>query len=269
MPYNLQIYQHSWEQLAQKQVIDTGDRLCRSIPLQVFKTISSTNQKLWELIDLQEPMPLAAIALQQTAGKGQWGKTWLSNSGGLYLSVAISPNLLLTNHSHLIMATAWGIATVLRSYGLPVLLKWSNDLILNQRKLGGIKIETRTQQEKISHAVIGVGINWLNPVPQVGINLKSYYQQTPEKSISSLEELTAITTYGILAGYQYYLTVGIEQLVNKYLAILGNLGQEVVIDGHRGEVTGITTRGELKVRWRSPGATTEVCFAPGQISLGY
>lgn len=269
MPFNLETYQDSWERLAQKRVIITGDRLIKPIPLKVFATIPSTNQKLWELIDRQQPIPLAAIALQQTSGRGQWGRTWLSSNGGLYLSVAISPSLLLNNHSHLVMATAWGIATVLRNHCLPVALKWSNDLILNQRKLGGIKIETRTKQEKITHAVIGVGINWINPVPEVGINLQSYYHQRAKKYISSLEELTAITAYGILAGYQYYLAEGIEKLVERYLAILSNLGQEIIVDGQCGEVTGITTKGELKVRWRSPGATTEVYFAPGQISLGY
>ena len=167
------------------------------------------------------------------------------------------------------MATAWGIATALRRYHLPVWLKWSNDLILEGKKLGGIKIETRTQQQQITHAVVGVGINWTNSVPNLGINLQSYYQTQTEKRIVSLEQLTAITVYGILSGYQHYLTVGIKQLVDDYLQLLSNLGQSVIIEGCPGVVTGVTTQGELKVRLRSPGATTEIHLAPGQISLGY
>ncbi len=286
MLFDMQTYEESWDHCQQKQIIPQSDyasayptdRSLAPIPLAVYATIPSTNQQLWTLIDTGQTIPCGAIALEQTAGKGQWGRTWLSSKGGLYLSVAIPVDLPLTNHPHLIMATAWGIASMLRSYDLPVSLKWLNDLILEQRKLGGIKIETRTKGAKITQAVIGVGINWRNPVPEVGINLQSYNRQAPETNISSLERLAAITAYGILAGYEYYLAVGIERLLDRYLAILSNLGQQIAIDGCLGEVTGVTTQGELKVRWRSrsarrqsqsPGATTEICFAPGQISLGY
>lgn len=239
------------------------------IPLYILQVTSSTNQHLWSLIEQKKSFPLAAIALQQTAGKGQWGKTWQSSLGGLYLSVGIETNINSNFYAHLIMATAWGIATALRKYDIPVLLKWSNDLIMSGKKLGGIKIETRTKQQYLTKAVVGVGINWTNPVPDIGINLESYYRTQTEKTIICLEELTAITIYGILSGYQYYLDVGIEQLRDDYLQLLSNLGQQVNIQGCSGMVTGVTTKGELKVRLRSPGATTEVCFAPGTISLGY
>ena len=239
------------------------------IALHIFPLIPSTNRQGWELIDNREPLPVAAIAWQQTAGRGQYGRTWQSPLGGLYLSVGMELNLKSDRYPHLIIATAWGIATALRKYDLPVLLKWSNDLILQRKKLGGIKIETRTQDQYITQAVIGVGINWTNPVPELGINLESYYQTQTEKTISCLEQLTAITIYGILSGYQSYLDVGIEKLIDNYLKLLSNLGQEVSVKGCPGIVSGVTTKGELKVRLRSPGATTEIYLAPGQISLGY
>lgn len=239
------------------------------IPLEILQVTPSTNQHLWSLIEKKKSLPLAIIALQQTAGKGQWGKTWQSSLGGLYLSVGIETNINSNCYAHLIMATAWGIATELRKYHIPVLLKWFNDLLLSSKKLGGIKIETRTKQQYLTQAVVGVGINWTNSVPDLGINLESYYQTQTEAKIICLEELTAITIYGILFGYKYYLEVGIEQLRDDYVKLLSNLGQQVTIEGCSGIVTGVTTKGELKVRLRSPGATTEVCFAPGTISLGY
>ena len=264
MKFNFQTYQETWQRLTK------SDRLIKSIPLQVFEAIPSTNTQLWELIARGNSIPLAAIALKQTAGKGQWGREWQSCLGGLYLSVGISPNLALQNNTHLVMSTAWGIATILRNYSLPVSLKWLNDLILDGRKLGGIKIETRTRQQHITHAVIGVGINWTNSVPPVGINLQSYYQKSATiDRISSLEELTASTIYGILFGYQYYLTVGIDDFLNSYLKILATLGKKITFNGCDGEVTGVTNKGELKVKLTSPGATTEVRLSPGQISLGY
>lgn len=264
MQFNFQIYQDTWQKLA------NCDRFTRPVPLQVFEIIPSTNIQIWELIDKGATTPLAAIALEQTAGKGQWGREWQSSWGGLYLSVGISLNLALVNNAHLVMCTAWGIATVLRTYALPVSLKWLNDLILDGRKLGGIKIETRTRQQQITQAVIGVGVNWTNPVPNLGINLKSYYQKsTVIKTIFSLEELTAIAIYGILFGYQYYSEVGINNFIDSYQAILATLGKKITFHGCPAEVIGVTNQGELKIRLKSLGATTEICLSPGQISLGY
>ncbi len=269
MNFNLELYQKVWQKLDQSKIIAQATDIATPIPLLVFQRIPSTNTKLWELIDRGVKHPLGAIAYCQTAGKGQWGHSWVSSNGGLYLSVGFDLDLATHNYPHLIMATVWGIAQVLRYHYLPVTIKWSNDLILNQRKLGGIKIETRSSNKKIVKAVVGVGINWCNSVPDLGINLASYYQNQPPLIINSLEELTAIAAYGILLGYEYYLAVGIENLLDNYLAILDSLGQQVKINGCPGEVTGVTTEGKLKVKLRSPGATTNLALAPGQISLGY
>lgn len=262
MSFKLEVYQQEFVKIATNYELE-------SIDLHVFEIIDSTNQKVWSLIDLENHFPMAVIALQQTAGKGQWGRTWQSSFGGLYLSVAINVDIPLENSFHLIMASAWGIAKILRIYNIPVSLKWPNDLILQNRKLGGIKIETRTRKENIKYAVIGVGINWTNPVPELGINLQSYWQKQQQQSITCLEQLAAIAISGILFGYQHYLEIGSQQTLINYQKLLTSIGQKVTVNDSPGIVTGITDKGELKVRLQSSSASTELCLSPGQISLGY
>lgn len=262
MNFNLRIYQQELAKLA------TVYKL-KSIDLHIFDIIPSTNQKIWSLIDLENPLPIAVISLQQTAGKGQWGRTWQSSLGGLYLSVAINLDLALDYSFHLTMTTAWGIANILRIYNIPVSLKWPNDLILKNRKLGGIKIETHTSNKKIKYAVIGVGINWVNSVPELAINLQSYFQKNQQQSITYLEQLTAITISGILSGYQHYLEIGSQQMLANYNKLLTSIGQKVTVNNCPGIVTGVTDKGELKVRLQSSGASTEISLSLGQISLGY
>ncbi|MGV2828325.1 biotin--[acetyl-CoA-carboxylase] ligase [Myxosarcina sp. GI1(2024)] len=258
MAFDVKIYRQTFLKLDRNNSI-------LPVPLHIFETLPSTNQKLWELIDKGATIPLAVIALRQTAGKGQWGKQWLSPSGGMYLSVAISPGIPSNDSFHLVMATVYGVASALRRYDVLVLLKWSNDLILRGRKLGGIKIETRVSRQRITLAVVGVGINWKNPVPEVGINLLA-----DRERISLLEQLVAIATYGILSGYRDYLEDGIETLVANYSDLLINLGQQITVEGDKGKVTGVTPEGKLIVRLkRSPLTTTEIYLTPGQISLGY
>ncbi|ELS00206.1 biotin--[acetyl-CoA-carboxylase] ligase [Gloeocapsa sp. PCC 73106] len=233
------------------------------IELDIFTQIPSTNTKLWQLIDEGQTLPRVAIALAQTAGRGQWGRTWQSPPGGLYLSLGLTPNLPIDSASHLVFAVAWGVATRLRSLELPILLKWPNDLILQGRKLGGIKIENRISQNRITHSVIGIGINYSNPVPDRGINLAAIADKL------SLEQLAILTIEGIWYGYTNYLKEGIEPILLLYEQLLINLGQKITFNRAEGVVTGVTADGELRVRFFSSGASVEICLQPGTINLGY
>ncbi|NER25177.1 MAG: biotin--[acetyl-CoA-carboxylase] ligase [Symploca sp. SIO1C2] len=236
-----------------------------TIPLHIFDTLSSTNQTLWELLNQGATIPRAVIAAQQTAGRGQRGRQWQSGLGGLYLSVALAPQLQASNSAHLTLCSAWGIARALRSYGIPVLLKWPNDLLLLEFKLGGILTETRVQRNLVTKAVIGIGINWSNTVPESGINLQSFCQQQLNPQVTSLEMLAAIVLEGLLSGYQYWLEFGIESLLPSYLELLHHLGSQVIVDGQPGIITGVTPTGELQVSFNS----SEICLKPGTFSLGY
>ena len=239
----------------------------------VFDCLDSTNKKIWEFINNKEQLPIAVSALEQTSGRGQWGKTWYSQKGGLYLSVALACDLPLENSFRIVMSTAVGITRILRDYHLPVAIKWSNDLMLDRRKLGGIKIETKTHNNKIKYAVVGVGINWQNSVPSMGINLRSYYRDLlSDKSlqkIDSLEQLTAIVTVGILQGDRQYQQLGISYIEKQYQLLLNSIGQQVTVNNCSGIITGVTNTGKLKVRLQSSGAATEITLSPGEFSLGY
>ena len=261
----------SFDSLKFQAILDSlAEDSAKSIPLHWFDILESTNQTAWEIwkkekqANINAPTkPLIVIAQQQTAGRGQWGRQWQSDLGGLYLSMALPVCIPANNGAHLTFLTAWGIATILQRYSLPVQIKWLNDLILEEHKLGGIKTETRIHQEKITQAVIGVGLNWTNPIPDTGINLQAY------PTITSLEMLSAIAVSGILYGYDYYVTFGIESLLPAYLELLNSCGRSVIVKGCPGVVVGVTTTGELRVRLQSPGATTEIHLPPGSISLGY
>lgn len=221
----------------------------------IFEQLESTNKTLWQLVEQGAPSGTVVIAERQTAGRGQWGREWNSPLGGLYLSIALSPHLPITKSFQLTLASAWGIATILRSYHVPVLIKWPNDLILNQRKLGGILTETKVQSQVITKAVVGVGINWENSVPPTGIALKTYQLDRQKNQMAlpqpdgceSLEMLAAITLWGIGSGINYMQHESVEKLLSRYLAILANLGQRVMVAGQPGVITGVTAMGDLRV----------------------
>ena len=239
----------------------------------LFETLPSTNQMLWQLLEQGAGAGTIVIANQQTAGRGQWGRQWSSPVGGLYLSMALAPNLPAGDSFQLTLSSAWGIATALRDRHIPVYLKWPNDLILENRKLGGILTETKIRQGIITQAVVGVGINWANSVPSTGINLQSFQANQPS-TITSLEMLAAVTVIGIASGYKQCSQAGIETLLPSYHQLLTNIGQIVSINDRSGIVVGVTATGELRVHLAQEAGdnsinTPEIYLQPGSISLGY
>ncbi len=247
--------------------------------IQIFDQVSSTNETLWTLLECGAPAGTVAIATRQSSGKGQRGRQWKSSPGGLYLSLALTPNLSASHALLLTLCSAWGIATTLRAYNIPVGLKWPNDLILDGYKLGGILTETKIHQGQITKAVVGVGINWSNPVPATGINLQTFLGDCPHPGITSLEMLAALTLWAVASGYQTFYQEGVETLLPSYQNLMVGIGQPLSVEGSAGFVVGVSNTGELRVRLNeSPSgpnhpftraSTTEIELMPGTINQGY
>ncbi|WP_347343131.1 biotin--[acetyl-CoA-carboxylase] ligase [Limnothrix sp. FACHB-708] len=161
-----------------------GVRLPR---LQVLAETGSTNQVAWELAQAGAQPRTIVIALQQSAGRGQWGRQWSSPLGGLYLSRYFAPQLLPEDGAQLTLAAAWGLGQTLRDRGVPVALKWPNDLVVRGRKWGGLLTETRLVGGKIARAVTGLGLNWANPVPETGINATELFSELEFPELGSPE----------------------------------------------------------------------------------
>jgi BirA family biotin operon repressor/biotin-[acetyl-CoA-carboxylase] ligase len=241
--------------------------------LHIFDNVASTNQTLWNLLAQGEKPWSVVIARQQTAGRGQWGRQWISPTGGLYLSVAIAPTLEAVASYQLTLASAWGIASQLRQRGVDVKIKWPNDLVLNGRKLGGILTETKINNGYITQAVIGVGINWTNPVPETGINLELWQASQATKSISCLEMLTSCVLQGLESGMECLEQEGISILLSRYGELLANIGDKVYFNDLAGTVIGVNAQGKLRVSVETYDTTeiktSELYIEPGTISLGY
>ncbi|MEA5554000.1 biotin--[acetyl-CoA-carboxylase] ligase [Anabaena cylindrica UHCC 0172] len=241
--------------------------------LHIFDSLTSTNQTAWNLLQQGAKPGCVVIATQQTAGKGQWGRQWLSPSGGLYLSVAISPKLKATESYQLTLATAWGIAAQLQKCDVRVGIKWPNDLVLDGRKLGGILTETKIHKGQITQAVIGVGINWANPVPQTGINLELWQSSQGFQPIPCLEILASTVLLGIESGLECLTIEGINILLSRYVDLLTNMGDQVYVNNLLGTVVGVTPQGNLRLKMAGYNTqeliTPEISVEPGTISLGY
>jgi len=132
------------------------------IAIETVAETGSTNADLLARIGTL-PGPVLRIAENQTAGRGRAGRSWLSRPGAaLMFSLAWRFKGPLHNMSGLPMAVGVALAETIVSLGVPVQIKWPNDLLRDGAKLAGILVETQKTDDVI-WAVIGCGLNLLMP----------------------------------------------------------------------------------------------------------
>jgi BirA family biotin operon repressor/biotin-[acetyl-CoA-carboxylase] ligase len=162
----------------------------------------------------------------------------------------------------------------LENLGVPVQLKWPNDLVSQGRKIGGILTETRVSQRQssaalIQTAVVGVGLNWDNPLPKNACSLRQLLPDPPPEGLKTLEDLAAIVLRGCLQGYHYWQHQGTDNLIQAYEQKLFHLGWEISVQGDLATVIGVSTSGDLMIQLHHPPENPIRTLKPGEISLGY
>jgi BirA family biotin operon repressor/biotin-[acetyl-CoA-carboxylase] ligase len=126
-----------------------------------FTSIGSTNTRALEQARLGAPHGCYYLADEQTAGRGRSNHHWLSTPGdGLYLSILLRLPLLPSQLVWMPLLTGLvahsAIAAVTR---LQPDIRWPNDLLLNQKKVGGILVEALAEQDNLRPVILGIGIN--------------------------------------------------------------------------------------------------------------
>ena len=180
-------------------------RLRRSGPLPVdnlvlYESVSSTNDvgrriaSVWPG-DLVLP-PTLLVALEQRAGRGRDGRPWVSPPGsGAYVTLVwpLEDRRVLARTP---LAVAVGLCEALRSIGVrSCRVKWPNDLVVGERKLGGILIEVSGPATGPARAIIGCGINVAIERERLG----SLAAASIESETGSAPALSEVVTGGVRA----------------------------------------------------------------------
>jgi BirA family biotin operon repressor/biotin-[acetyl-CoA-carboxylase] ligase len=146
----------------------------RLAAFETFEEIASTNSYL---MDREAPSPgqfRVALTDNQVAGRGRHGRVWQSPAGsGLALSLAYTFAAQPANLAALTLAIGVGAIEALDRVGIGgVQLKWPNDLVADDGKLGGILTETQAQPDNAIKVVTGLGLN-VELEPGIALKLAS------------------------------------------------------------------------------------------------
>ncbi|MCK5001762.1 MAG: biotin--[acetyl-CoA-carboxylase] ligase [Gammaproteobacteria bacterium] len=139
--------------------------LNRDCELFLFEKTDSTNEQALLKVKQGCALPLACFAEEQTQGRGRRGKVWVSPPGAsIYLSLAWKFDLSVNDLGCLSLAIGVAVARVLKNIGVrQVALKWPNDVLIDDKKIAGILIETSQLTNKTTTVIIGIGLNFKLP----------------------------------------------------------------------------------------------------------
>ncbi len=136
--------------------------LPQSFHLVSLETIDSTSSEARRRAQSGAADSTVVWALEQSAGRGRMGRSWVSEPGNLYASIVLRPSCGPERATEFAFvaanALAEAIATVLP--GADVTCKWPNDLLVGGRKVAGILLEAETGPSgSLDFLVVGIGIN--------------------------------------------------------------------------------------------------------------
>ncbi|MCO6494648.1 MAG: biotin--[acetyl-CoA-carboxylase] ligase [Bacteroidetes bacterium] len=175
-----------------------------------FDTVASTNDYAKSILDeIIAYMPAAIIANYQTEGKGQMGNHWESEAGkNLLLTAILKPNFSLSEALFRInYIMTYSVICTLRSvFSMPAMLKWPNDIYLEDKKIAGVLSETTIAGEKINTVIGGIGLNVNQNFKDVNsnysaISMRDYagkefdLQHVTEEFLKTLREVTEKTAF--------------------------------------------------------------------------
>jgi BirA family biotin operon repressor/biotin-[acetyl-CoA-carboxylase] ligase len=239
----------------------------------VYDSVDSTNNVLKALGEQGGEHGTVVIADEQTGGRGRQGKRFASPKGvGIYFSLLLRPQCAPTQVGHLTAMVAVAVCDAIETVcGLRPGIKWTNDLVLEGKKLAGILTEMNVEWESgtLQYLVTGIGINCnhrISDFPPEVQPIATSLQEVLGHPVSRCQ--LAAELVRALYRVSQELVSGKDLWLQRYRQDCITLGRAVKVlrgtDNRQGIATGIDENGGLIVRYDS--GETGVVYS-GEVSV--
>lgn len=237
--------------------------------LLIFDEIDSTNSEAIRLAKARVSGDFIIWAENQTAGRGQYGRSWESGAGNLHMSFLLNRNIHITLQPQLSFVTAVALHDTISHFAkesavnLNIGLKWPNDVLINGDKVAGILLESLRAHDR-NYLIVGVGVN---------------IASTPE---SVTKPVTSLVAGGIkVQESSYFLDVfvnyfdkhflqweryGFIKTRKLWLSRAVNINQAITVDNGIDRISGIFKDIDLNGNMKVELASGQVCsFGAGDV----
>jgi BirA family transcriptional regulator, biotin operon repressor / biotin---[acetyl-CoA-carboxylase] ligase len=207
--------------------------------IQYYDHVASTMDEAMKLAQDKASDGTVVIAEAQTQGRGRLGRSWVSPKfKGLYFSIIVRPDTAVSEIASITLMAAVSVCeAVKRTCGLEARIKWPNDILLEQKKLGGILTEMNAGLDRVNYCVIGIGIN-VNSEPKTLVDGAVSLAQQAGSAVNRVELLREL----LRQFEHYYLKFKKKEfgsILDAWRQFSVTLGERVRIDMHKGRLDGI------------------------------
>jgi len=203
-----------------------------------FDSVSSTMDIAMQLGLKNSTEGTLVLTESQTKGRGRLGREWFSpRYKGIYLSLILKPKILLNQAPVLTLMASVSICEAIKEIAaLEAQIKWPNDILIHQKKLGGILTEINAEMDGIRFIVIGIGLN-VNNDKKALINGATSLKEQKKEGINRIELLQEILR-AIEKNYLTFQEKGAQSIIDKWRDYNITLGKRVKVYSHKEHIEG-------------------------------
>ncbi len=216
--------------------------------LLIYDIIDSTNEEAKRLaIDGIEGNH-AIWAESQTQGHGRYGRHWVSPPGNLYLSLLLRPEHDVATASQLAFVAAVAMADTVSfflSTSARIGYKWPNDIMVENKKIGGVLLESRLKagSNSLDWLIIGVGINIIDH-PELLAERTGYEATSLQKEGAEIPSVSAVLykfMQSFTANCAKWKKNGFSPLKELFLEKALNVGRTITVRTADSRLSGVFT----------------------------
>src|SRR3989338_1177033 len=175
----------------------------------------------------------------QSKGRGRMGREWTSPKGkGVYMSLILRPDVSPADAPKITLMSAVAVAnTIRKATHLGALIKWPNDILINNRKVCGILTEMSAEINTVKYIILGIGINVNTAkadLPKEATSLKAEVGESVARV-----ELTQELLRELEHQYSIFKEKGFKKIIEKWRGLSHTLGEEVKIVCQNKKIEGV------------------------------
>ena len=225
-------------------------------PVQIFDELDSTNAEARRRAEAGEITSAWIVARRQTAGRGRRGRTWESETGNLFSTLAHFTRKSPAEAAQVTFVAALAVADLLEAFAVPgaVSIKWPNDVLLAGEKAAGILVESGPHPAGGLWLAVGIGVNLAHapegterPATSLKHHLRADVAYPP-----SVEAAASVLAEAFEAWRARWETLGFQPVLDAWAARTKGLdGPCVARLGHEtvsGVAEGVAPDGSLRLR---------------------
>lgn len=211
-----------------------------------FPEITSTNtHALRNLSDFSDGDILMAEI--QTEGRGRFARKWISGKPeNIYISFVLKPDIKIGEDSSLNNISQYlsiKLCETLETYEINPVIKWPNDVLINNKKIAGILAQTSIRGNDFQGLVLGIGVN---------LNFEKTDMKKIDRPATSLnlvlgkkidrDEFLKSLLGRFFENYDEFLNTGFDFIKNDYIKRAYFLGNTVTVNTYKSQIKGIAQK---------------------------